>query len=249
VSFDNRTADRESHTHAVGLAGEETLVPARVRVIAFDFTSPGEMREASMSIKSGLRKLSYKEATMENVEEYQRQVTHETNDRGACILMATNVELALNSAIFRALEWDEETRGHLTSSEGPVATFAQKVHLGRALRIYGTETQHNLDYIGLIRNAFAHSHAPISFETKEIKDAVELLKQLKPLPPVATAACETFQTTEIASREAFRRICDITGRNLMIWGISGLHKIMLEPGEIRPQLPQYLDYAWRKPLP
>lgn len=202
-----------------------------------------------MSIKSALRKLSYKEATIEDVEEFQRQVTHETNDRGACILMATNVELALNSAIFRVLEWNEETRGQLTSAEGPAATFAQKVHLGRALRIYGPDTQHNLDYIRLIRNAFAHSHAPISFDTKEVRDAVELLRQLKPLPPVVTEAYKTYQTTEITSREAFRRTCDITGHNLMIWGMSGLHKIITQPGDIRPQSDQYQDYAWRKPLP
>jgi hypothetical protein len=203
-----------------------------------------------MSIKSELRTLSYKEATLEDVEEFQRQVTHETNDRGACILMATNVELSLTSAIFRVLAWDDETRGHLTSSEGPVATFAQKVHLGRALRIYGPDTQHNLDYIRLIRNAFAHSHAPISFETKEVKAAVGLLKQLKPLPPVASPEHREVQTTEISSRDAFRRTCDIMGHNLMIWGLSGLHRLQaLGPDEIRPPSPFFDEYAWRKPLP
>jgi hypothetical protein len=148
-----------------------------------------------MSIKSELRELSYKEVTIEEIEEYQKQVTHETNDRGACILMATNVELALSSAIFRVLSWDNDTRGQLTSSEGPMATFAQKINLGRALRIYGPDTQHNLDYIRLIRNAFAHSHAPISFETREVKAALGLLKQLKLLPPVAIPAHQTFQAT------------------------------------------------------
>jgi Domain of unknown function (DUF4145) len=203
-----------------------------------------------MSIKSDLRKLSYKEATIEDVEEFQRQVTRETNDRGACILMGTNVELALNSAIFRVLEWDEGTRGQLISTEGPMATFAQKIHLGRALRIYGPDTQHNLDYIRLIRNAFAHSHVPISFETKEIKDAVELLKQLKPLPPVANPAYNVIQTIEITSREAFRRTCDIVGHNLMIWGLSGLHKLdALGPNDVRPPSPFFDEYAWRKPLP
>lgn len=203
-----------------------------------------------MSIKSELRKLSYKEATIEDVEEFQRQVAHETNDRGACILMATNVELALNSAIFRLLAWDEDTRGQLISADGPMATFAQKIHLGRALRIYGPETHHNLDCIRLIRNAFAHSHVPISFETKEIKDAVELLKQLKPLPPVASPAYSVIQATEITSREAFRRTCDIAGHNLMIWGLSGLHRLeALGPGDIRPPSPFFDEYAWRKSLP
>jgi hypothetical protein len=203
-----------------------------------------------MSIKSNLRELSNKEASDEDVEEFWKQVSHETNERGACILMATNVELALNSAIFRVLSWDQETRGQLTSSEGPVATFAQKVHLGRALRIYGPETQHNLDYIRLIRNAFAHSHVPISFETKEVKDAVGQLKQLKPLPPVAIPANEAVQATEPTSRGTFRKACEIAGHNLMIWGMSGLQRLhALGPGEIRPPSPFFNEYAWRKPMP
>lgn len=83
-----------------------------------------------MSIESSLRKLSSKEATLEEMEEFQRQVDHETNDRGACILMATNVELALNHAVFHVLEWDEDTFGQLTSEEGPAGTFSQNIHLG-----------------------------------------------------------------------------------------------------------------------
>ena len=169
-----------------------------------------------MSIKSELRRLSYKEASREDFEEFYKQVSHETNERGACILMATNVELALNSAIFRILSWDEETRGQLTSSEGPMATFAQKIHLGRALRIYGPDTHHNLDYIRLIRNAFSHSHVPISFETKEVKDAVGQLRQIKPLPPVAMPANGVVQPIEPTSRETFRKACDVAGHNLMM---------------------------------
>jgi hypothetical protein len=203
-----------------------------------------------MSIKSELRRLSYKEASLKDFEEFYKQVSHETNERGACILMATNVELALNSAIFRVLSWDEETRGQLTSAEGPISTFAQKVHLGRALRIYGPDTHHNLDYIRLIRNAFAHSHVPISFETKEVKDAVGQLKELKRLPPVAVPANGVEQPTEPKSRETFRAACDVAGHNLMIWGLSGLRRLEpLGPGDIRPLSPYFDEYAWRKPMP
>jgi hypothetical protein len=57
-------------------------------------------------------------------------------------------------------------------------------------------------------------------------------------------------TTEITSREAFRRTCDIMGHNLMIWGMSGLHRPpALCPDEIRPPSPFFDEYAWRKPLP
>jgi hypothetical protein len=92
-----------------------------------------------MSIKSALRKLSSKEATMDEIEELQKQIDNETNDRSACILTATNVELALNFAVFRVLDWDDETFERLTSEEGPAGSFSQKIHLGRALRICGKD--------------------------------------------------------------------------------------------------------------
>jgi len=199
-----------------------------------------------MSIKSALRKLSDKEATIEEIEEFQNQISHETNDRGACILMATNVEIALNRAIFRVLDWDEKTRGQLTSAEGPAGTFSQKIHLGRALRIYGEDTQHNLDYFRLIRNAFAHTHAPITFETREVKDAVGLLKLVAAMPPVGVAAYVDSQTTEITSRNAFKRACEIAAHNLMVWSISGLHE--RHPNDTRKS-DEHREFMWRKPLP
>lgn len=170
-----------------------------------------------MSVKSALRALSAREVTLEELEEYQRQVRHETNDRGACILMATNVELALTTAIFRTVDWNPKTRGELTDDAGPIHTFAQKIRLGRALRIYGDDTHHNLDHIRHIRNAFAHSHAPISFETKEIQDAVAILRDLPASPPVGVAAYAELQTREKTIRNAFARTCDITAHNLMVW--------------------------------
>ena len=160
--------------------------------------------------------------------------------------MATNVELALNRAVFRLLECDQETYGQLTSEEGPAGSFSQKIHLGRALRIYGKDTQHNLDHIRLIRNAFAHSHAPISFETKEVKDAVAVMKQVPALPPVGVAAYADINMTERTSRNDYRRTCDITAHNLLIWAFSALY--VRDPQDT-PKSHEHRQYLWPKPLP
>jgi hypothetical protein len=199
-----------------------------------------------MSIRSALRELSHQEATLDEMEEFQRQVDDEKNDRGACILMATNVELALDFAIFRVLDWDDKTRGRLVSEEGPAGTFSQKTHLGSALRIYGHDTHHNLEYIRLIRNAFAHSHVPIGFETKGIKDAVNLLKPISAIPPVAVPANGEVQQPELTSRGIFKRTCAIITHNLMVWGTSGLHE--RHPNDTR-KYDQHREFLWRKPLP
>ena len=100
-----------------------------------------------MSIRSALRELSHKEASLDEIEEFQRQVDDEKNDLGACILMATNAS------------WTgTKTRGRLVSEEGPAGTFSQKILLGRALRIYREDTHHNLEYIRFIRNAIWRNH-------------------------------------------------------------------------------------------
>jgi hypothetical protein len=77
-----------------------------------------------MSIRSALRELSHKKASLDEIEEFQRQVDDEKNDLGACILMATNAS------------WTgTKTRGHLVSEEGPADTFSQKILLRRALHL------------------------------------------------------------------------------------------------------------------
>jgi hypothetical protein len=203
-------------------------------------------RATGMTIKSRLRSISHREASLDDMEEFQRQVDDEKNDRGACILMATNVEIALSHAVFRVLDWDDDTFGKLTSEEGPAGTLSQKIHLGRALRIYGPETYNNLDYIRLIRNAFAHSHSPISFETKEVKDAVALLTDIPTLPPRAVPADGSIPLRDESSRGIFKRTCAITTHNLFVWGISGLHE--RHPTDTRKS-DEHREFLWRKPLP
>jgi hypothetical protein len=190
-----------------------------------------------MNIKSSLQDLSRREMTFEELGEYQRQIDHETNDRGGCLLMATNTELALEAALFSQLHTSGKMYGRLTGDSGPLNTFAQKIALGRALGIYGNDTLHNLDYIRLIRNAFAHSHAPINFETKEVSDAIGTFKQIPPLPPVGVAAYAGALPHPPTNRSMFRRTCDITGHNLLTWSYH--HSIYRKPKE---------DRVERKPL-
>jgi hypothetical protein len=167
-----------------------------------------------MSIKGNLRALSTREVTIEELDEYQRQVENETNDRGSCILTATNVELALDAALFKVL--DRQVRDDLIRQDGPISSFSQKITLGRALNIYGEQTRHNLDLIRQIRNAFAHSHAPITFETRQVKDAVGELREIRPLPPVASPK-HPGVVAERTSRTSFQLACTVTAHNLIVW--------------------------------
>jgi hypothetical protein len=169
-----------------------------------------------MSITKSLRDLSRQEASAEDMAEFEKQVELETNDRGAAILMATNVELALSLAIFRLLDWDDTSRERLESDAGPISSFSKRILLGRALGIYGDTMQYNLDMVRQIRNAYAHSHVPITFETKEVKDAVGLLKQIELLPPFRVTGDKKLTT----ARQVFSDACVTLTHNLMIWAHS-----------------------------
>ena len=88
--------------------------------------------------------------------------------------------------------------------------------LGRALAIYGEVTQHNLDLLRHLRNAFAHSHAPITFETPEIAEAIAHFKPQTLLPPYNLGAESKPCPEEPKAR--FHHVCETLSHNLIVRG-------------------------------
>ncbi len=153
---------------------------------------------------------------MDDMHEFQRQVRHESNDRGAILLVTANCDLALSQAIFRVLKAPVGFRQRMESEGGPLNTFSQKILMGRALRVYGEVMQHNLDLLRHLRNAFAHSHVPITFSTPEIAEAVAEFKPLPLLPPYNLGA-ENKQLPE-EPKARFHDACQTMSHNLIVWG-------------------------------
>lgn len=195
-----------------------------------------------MTILSALRDLTHREASPEDMAEFSRQIKLQSNDRGAAILMGTNVDLALTSAIFHLI--DPTLRDKLESDAGPLSSFSRRILLGQSLRIYGPVTQSNLDLIRHIRNAFAHAHVPITFETKEVADAVSLLKDVSLLHPF-TVGSDTKPPAS-TPRARFDDICGSVGHNLNVWPwhARGLFEV---PPHLIPE--GYTLYLQRDPLP
>jgi hypothetical protein len=169
-----------------------------------------------MSIFRKLRSLSRQEASMDDMREFQRQVHNETNDRGAILLVTANADLALTQALYRVLKVPEDFRQRLEAEGGPLNTFSQKIMMGRALGIYGEVMQHNLDLLRHLRNAFAHSHAPITFTTPEVAEAAAHFKHQTLLPPYNLGA-ETKPLPE-EPRARFHQACETMSHNLIVWG-------------------------------
>jgi hypothetical protein len=168
---------------------------------------------AKRSTLTALGKLARAEADYVDFTPFHREVRGLRNDRGAAILLAANVENALDSVLLRVL--DDSKQDDLFSFHGPLGTFSSKILMAQALELIGPETFSNLTYIRHIRNAFAHSKKPINFKTPEVKAACQLLKIQYVVPPrVVPKRGENPE--RFVGRKRYQRACEVIVHNL-IW--------------------------------
>jgi len=123
---------------------------------------------------------------------------------------------SLSQAVYRVLKVPHDFRQRLESDGGPLNSFSQKIMMGRALGIYGEVMQHNLDLLRHMRNAFAHSHVPITFETPIIAEAIAHFKAQTLLPPYHVGVQDKSYPDDPKAR--FHHACETMSHNLIVWG-------------------------------
>src|SRR5579871_1657823 len=103
-----------------------------------------------------------------DLDDVQREL-YNTNDRTLAVMLASVVDLALTDLIRSRMRTDlnSEMRGALLDPDGPIGTFSSKIALAYAFGLTGPIFKHDLTLIRIIRNEFAHSRRPISFEDNE----------------------------------------------------------------------------------
>jgi hypothetical protein len=164
-----------------------------------------------------VRALSRTEPAKEDIEQYMMQTHAEKNDRGAAILMATNLENALQFAISNKLQANEDRRKELFEHDSsPIGTFSKKIIIGHTIQLFRDETRNNLEIIRAIRNAFAHAKIPIAFDTKVIMNACAFLK-LPRLLLMDRYQPKISQDVDRAmvGRKRFQVVCENTSNNLL----------------------------------
>jgi len=168
-----------------------------------------------MSIKSDLRKLRVRRAGADYLGEYYAQIDAERNDRGAAILAATFLENGLEFAVSRRLPGSARLHEALFENQCPASSLDAKILLANALEIIGPLTVSNLDIIKHVRNTFAHSSIPISFETAEVAAACNALN----MPSVNPQWYRKSLKFEMP-REKYSTICETTGAALLNYAAS-----------------------------
>jgi hypothetical protein len=196
---------------------------------------------------ANLKALTNGEPAPEYFAEFLEQVRRENNDRGAAILTATNTENSLRHALSRRLAVGRESYPQLFGMHGPMGTFDLKIRMARALKIFGSETNDNLDLIRKIRNAFAHSTIPITFRTAAIIELCKFLTVPFVLPPKSIRVVDgkiVDPDEPSEARQRFTTVCENTTHNLFIYGQDCPQR----PREHEDFLP-YAAWLTPRPLP
>jgi len=106
------------------------------------------------------------------VEQYRSE-----SDRGAAVLAGSWVENVLGIYLEYSMV-DQSSSHELFSSNGPLATFSQRISIGRAFGILSKNTADTLNYIRKIRNYFAHHPLDASFDESPVCEWVQHLMKL-----------------------------------------------------------------------
>jgi DNA-binding MltR family transcriptional regulator len=89
-------------------------------------------------------------------------------DRGMAIIGAAYLEERLTEAIRSRFVSENEQADELLSYKGPLGTFGAKIDAAYAFGLIGEVTRRDLHLIRYIRNDFAHTVEPVSFNTDSI---------------------------------------------------------------------------------
>jgi hypothetical protein len=167
---------------------------------------------------SALSKLTRQVPTIEDNITLTQEINREHNDRGVAILIAANVENILQTAIETRIKINDGEYNSLFGFDSPIGTFENKIRIAYALEIIGKGTRDNIIYIKAIRNAFAHTQKPVTFETKEIKDVCDLLTvpELLRRDTPSSSHIELMKGYALSTRNRFINISNAIAFNLFL---------------------------------
>jgi hypothetical protein len=187
--------------------------------------------------------------TVNDFSDYNHEIGLKENDRGAAILLGTNLENALQSAIERAIRLDHTRRGDLFGFDRPLGSFAAKIRIAHALHIFGEETRNNLELIRNMRNAFAHARLAISFETTQILIACNLLSIPITLSSLGLLEPYPLEAPQyLKGRSKYETVCLHLSHNFVRWMADGALSIPAS-SVTNPPPPDYEVWAIQPPLP
>lgn len=121
------------------------------------------------SKKTSVHDLARRSLTKADEPKFFEELLGGTDRSGAlvgCALVDGALLAAIRSRFVPMSDEEADTLFHAQS--GPLASFAARIRVGRAIGIYENKVTRYLDVIRRVRNAFAHSLAPMAFADEEV---------------------------------------------------------------------------------
>lgn len=101
----------------------------------------------------------------------------EGDDRASALIAVASLERHLEDFLKYKMEHlNSDEIKHLFDSNGPLGNFSSRIYMAYAFKLLKKPMLNDLIAIKNIRNAFAHSHKAISFNTSAVEAACKTLK-------------------------------------------------------------------------
>ena len=98
------------------------------------------------------------------------------SDRGLALYATAHIDNELENILRNILVGSNQHLNELFSFNGPLGTFSSKIKLSYSLGLISKVTMNDINILRKIRNEFAHSNQPLSFETKKNKNLCNSLQ-------------------------------------------------------------------------
>lgn len=109
------------------------------------------------------------EGKLDEVFKFRQSLNDET-DRGCSLMAAAYLDYELGELLRGYFVDKPQIVKQMLDNNGPLTTFSSRIELSYLLGLIGEQTRRDLNLIRKIRNEFAHTSNPISFETESIRN-------------------------------------------------------------------------------
>ncbi len=176
-----------------------------------------------------LRDISYEWPTPQQFAQWVHQEYENVDARSLVLVRVALLDQLLERAL--DLSFVSISRKHFDaifrSTNAPLSPISAKIAVAHALGLFGDEFRTYLDRIRIIRNAFAHSMVPISFEHELV-----ISECLRLDPAKLTDLPYAPDTGSI--RERFTTVCDMLSNHLMNYVANATRELNAQGGRRLP---------------
>lgn len=137
--------------------------------------------------------------SLDEIIEFRKTLTTES-DRAAALMAAAYIDEQLKSLLKKFFVNDPKIADNLLKSSGALGSFSARIDMVFSLGLLPKNIRDDLELIRRIRNDFAHTAKPLTFECEPIKSRCFMLKSIV-VPTVLDAHGRFLRAAMVATTQ------------------------------------------------